>query len=269
VTALRHRLVLGLAVLLAAGTAVADIVITAEEVLVGTVGSADISSLDLKLPQGCTRIIYTRDILEVRMPYSSRVAELAAQLPGAKVELDSGQPVPPRDARVQEMLRLRLERASEAFAKGLPPHGAIIDTLPRSASPAEMTARCRDMDFVLRECGRSDETVAGLLREVNREAEALRRNGLHSGTCCISGACGGLLGGIIGVLVVLAYDPSGGSFDYASQGALIPPAAGCVLGSAIGATLGTSLRTESLTRQRRSRVSDLIRRVNRAVVAEP
>jgi hypothetical protein len=269
---IRRTFVLGLAVLLAAATAVADTVITADDVLIGTVGSADISFLDLKLPQGGTRIMYTRDILEVRMSDSSRVAELAAQLPQVRVTVDSGQPIPPRDVRAHEMLRLRLEHAREVHAKGLPPYGDVVDSLPRDASPAEIIVRCRDMYFVLRACGRNDEVVLRLLHEVNSEADALTRTWTGLWSYCLYGTLGGLPGGCIGLAIGERINPTPPGMDpdgCTIHGGPVGLAVGCAAGPVIAMIVGTSLRTEAQMRQHRSRVNDLIRRVNRAVAIAP
>ena len=93
--AIRRKFVLGLAVLLAAATAAADTVITAKEVISCSVVSADTNFVRLKLPRGGIRMLNTRDIHEIRLSDSSRVAELAAQLPGLEVTPDSAQPAPP------------------------------------------------------------------------------------------------------------------------------------------------------------------------------
>ncbi len=90
-TAVRWKLAFGLAVLLAATPAAADTVVTAEEVIPCSVESADASFLGLKLPQGGFRVMYTRDIYELRLSDSSRVAELATRLPQLRIILDSGQ----------------------------------------------------------------------------------------------------------------------------------------------------------------------------------
>jgi hypothetical protein len=275
--AIRRTFVLGLAVLLAAATAVADTVTTAEEILVGTVGSADISFLDLKLPQGGTRIIYTRDILEVRMPDSIRVAELAAQLPQVRVTVDSGQPIPPRDVRAHEMLRLRMDRAREARAGGLAEYAETLDTLSLGASPGEMSWRCREMRAVLRECGRSNRTVARLLREVNGEAEELAKTPPKSASYFWGIACCGLLGGSIAVVGGVEFPQR---FPLVGQetpweilrdvgcGVLVGAAVGVIPSLLCGPTVGKAMRASEI-KQHRARVNDLVRRVNRAVVAEP
>jgi hypothetical protein len=57
--------------------------------------SADANFVRLKLPQGGIRMLYTRDVQEIHLADSSRVAELAAQLPSLKVTPDSARPAPP------------------------------------------------------------------------------------------------------------------------------------------------------------------------------
>jgi hypothetical protein len=191
-TATHRTLVLGLAVLLAAAMAVADTVITAEEVIsCRWVESAGPDSIRFTPPGLRTGVLSTRDICEIRLSDSSRVAELAAQLPGVRVILDSGQPIPPPAVRAEQ---LRQERAHEARAEDLPEYAVVVETLAHNASPAKMAARCRDMDAVLRECGRGDDTVVELLREIDREEAALRRIWPEAGTYLLSGTCCGLLG---------------------------------------------------------------------------
>ena len=271
-TAVRLMSAIGLAVLLLASIAAADVVITSGEVLTGKVESADPGFLELKLPRGATRIIYTRDILEVRTPDSSRVADLATQLPGVKVALDSGQHVPGPLVRAREVLRLRLERAREAGANGLPPYSSIIDSLPRGASPAEMILLCRDMYYVLKACGRDDEVVLRLLREVNSEADALTRPWTGLGSYCLYGTLGGLPGGCIGLVIGEGINPTPPGMDpdgCTIHGGPVGLVVGCAAGALIGATIGASIRADALKRQHAVRVNDLIRRVNLAVVAEP
>ena len=269
-TAMRRLSVLVPAVLLAAATAAADTAITAEEVIPCSVELADPSFLSLRLPQGGSRILNTRDVYEVRIPDSNRFVEIAAQVPQLKVTLDSGQAVPTRAVRAREMLRLRLQRAREAQAKGFPGYAEVVGPL-RGTSASEMVAKCSDMDFVLRERVRSDEAVAGLLREVSREEETLRRLWLRW-TTCLYAPCGGLLGMAIGGLLAFAMDPflgdpapPGGSHASGPYIALVGcSAAGLVTGAAVGAA-----RNRSILAGHRDLVSDLIRRVNLAVVTAP
>ena len=265
--------VLGLALLLAAKAAAADTAITAEEVIACWVGTADASLIELKLPQGVIRTLYTRDIYELRLSDSGRAAELAAKLPELRITLNRGQAVPPPAVRVREMLRLRLDRAREARAQGRPWYTDVIDTLVPNASRNELAARCRDMDVLLRECGRDDGTVEALLREVSLESGALGRIGPHLGTCCLSGTLGGLLGAVLGTAVGFKIKepstPAYGIVVWDPGGALVGCPAGCVVGTGVAATIATSSRTGSLIKQHRSRVNDLIRRVNRAVVTAP
>jgi hypothetical protein len=265
---MRRTLVLGLAVLLAAATAAADTVITADEIIACSVESADASFLSLKLPQEGLRILYTRDIFEVRLSDSSRVAGLAAQLPEVRVALDTGQPVPPREDRAREMLRLRLERTREARAKGLPGYPDVVDTLPLRTSPSEMAARCRDMDVVLCECGRSDRTVAGLQRETRSEQAALHRLGLMAVTTCLAGTLGGVPGGLIGIAIGVASTIPAQSGAEEGGGAML----GCGVGGAVGAAVGVTIdivHNRGILARHRNLVNDLVRRVNRAVVTAP
>jgi len=136
------------------------------------------------------------------------------------------------------MLRLRLEWAREAGAKGLPPNAAIIDSLPR-----------------------------GVRRP---EEEALRRIWPRLGTCCLYGTSGGVLVGSVGVLIGATFPhPQGLGSGGPDTGPFVGGAVGCVAGTVIGMAIGTSQRARLQARQHRSRVNDLIRRVNLALVAEP
>lgn len=276
-TAIRRTFALGLAMLLAAATAVADTVITADEVISGRVVSAGLDSIRLLLPGPRTGILSTRDIYEIRLSDSGRVAELEARLPGLKITLDSGQYVPSPAVRYRERMQLRLDQARRAQAENLPGHADAVDTLVRNAAPAVMAARCRDMDAVLRECGRSDGTVAELLREVRREQEALRVIWPGWRTCLSSCLVGGGAGSVIGILVGEAIRPTvsgyfGGPDMYipciAPGGGFVGGPIGLVAGSVIGMPIGAVLRANLLARHR-SRVNELIRRANRVVASPP
>jgi len=236
--------VLGLAVLLAAATAAADTVIIADEVIFCRVVSADTNFVRLELPEGGIKMLYTRDVSEIRLTDSSRVAELVTQLPQARITLAPARQI------------------------------GALDTLSRNASPTEMAARCRDMDAVLRECGRSDNTVFDLLREVDREQEALRgiwpRLGL---VLCLASGTG--LGGGIGAFIGEAIRPTvincgmgyGPGYVHIGGGPV-----GCLVGSVVGtlggAAIGISNRAVLVARHR-GRVNDLIRKVNRAIASQP
>jgi hypothetical protein len=288
-TAIRWKFVCGLAALLTASPAVADTVVTAEEVISCSVVSASADSVRLTLAQGKSRTLPTRDVYEVRLSDTARVAELAVLVPRAKVVLDSGQPVPPPEVRAREVMRLRLDRARESRAESLPGHADVVDTLARNAAPAVMAARCREMDAVLRECGRSDDTVFYLLREINREQEAIR--GIwarwRTGLCLAGGGVpGGTGGGCIGFSVGEDIRPTeaytdcmiGPESHFPSHcdlvvgggpvGFLVGFAAGYVGGSLAGAAVGSGWRA-ALVANHRGRVNDLVRRVNRAVASPP
>src|SRR5512138_459463 len=83
----------GLAALLAAVPAAADTVVTATEVIPCSVQSADSNYVRMKLPSGGIRVLYTRDVYEVRLADSVGLAVLAARLTDI-VRFDSGQAVP-------------------------------------------------------------------------------------------------------------------------------------------------------------------------------
>jgi len=269
-TAVRRMSAIGLAVLLLASTAAADTVITADEVIhCWDVTPAGSDSVCFTLPRLELRTLSTLDVYEVRLPDSSRVAALSERLPQLRVVLDAGQPVPDPAVRIRETLRLRLVRTREARAKGLLWCADVMDTLPRGASPAQMAAWCRDMEFVLRERGTGDEEAAVLLREVSCEAEALRSIGPNMGTCCLYGTLGALLGGLIGVPVGYAIRPgTSNESDLfpCGPGPVVGAAVGCATGAVIG-TAGTWMRSRLVTAQHRDRVNDLARRVNRAVAS--
>ena len=272
-TAVRRKSAIGLAVLLAAATAAADTVITADEVISCSVVSADANSVLLKLPRARRRTLPTRDIYEIRLSDWFRVDKLAARLPQLRVTLDSGQSIPPPELRTREATRLGPDRSLDLRVEGLPGHPDILDTLARKTSPGRMAARCRDMEVALRDHGPGDETAAGLLREVKQEAWVLR--GLWPGSrTYLYAAGGGLLGGAIGCGVGEAIRPagcvgvSGALYGLDLGGIPVGTGVGCAAGFLIGATIGI-WRREVLVARHRDRVNDLVRRVNRAIASRP
>jgi hypothetical protein len=274
-TAIRRTLVLGLAVLLAGATAAADTVTTGREVISCWVESASADSVLLRLPRGDMRILNTRDVHEIRLSDSRRVAELAVQLPHVRVTLDSGQSVLPPAVRAREMTRLRLDRTREALPNGLPWYAGGMDTLALNPSQVEMAARCLDMYDALRECGRLDDSVVELLHAVLREEAALRRIWPQATGRLVSGGCAGLLAMSIGALVGASLGFEGGVYGYATTD-WDPFVKGCAAGSAVGCAAGSVIGTavyaahrRSLIARHRDRVNDLVRRVNRAVAFQP
>ncbi len=286
---MRRMPALGLAALLAATPGTADTVITASDVITCSVVWAEEDSIFVGPARPRARHLSTRgsaathlarrqltlsarDIYEIRLSDSNHLAELAARLPLVRVVVDSGQDVCPPALRIRELLLLRLGRARETYAKDPNRNPDVVGTLTPNASRAEIEARCRDMTIVLCECGRSNKTVAGLLREVSHEANALRRDWFHLGTCCLYGTLGGALGGLIGASIgeginPTPYDPGGPG--YPGHGILWGCPVGIAVGSGIAMTVATSLRARILTEQHRCRVNELIIRVNRAIVAAP
>jgi len=239
VTAIRRTSVLGLALLLAVATAAADTVITAQEVISCWVVSADTNLVRLKLPEGGIRMLYTRDVYEIRLSDSSRVAELTAQLPQVRITLDPAR------------------------------HAGALDTLSRNASPTEMAARCREMETSLLDCGRSNEAVVGLLREVRREEAELRGIWPQETNCLVSGPITGLLVGLVGALIGEAIAPTTETeFCLSPGGGFV----GCPVGCAVGFVTGVAVskwRRVSLIAEHRVRLNDLVRRVNRAIASPP
>jgi hypothetical protein len=118
------------AVLLAAATVAADVVITAEEVIPCSVVTCDTSFTRLTLPTGGSRMLNTRDALEIRLSDSSRVAELSTRLPQLRVVLDSGQPVPAPAIRTGEM-----PAPQGSLIRGPAGHTVILDTLQPATTP--------------------------------------------------------------------------------------------------------------------------------------
>jgi hypothetical protein len=169
------------------------------------------------------------------------------------------------------MLRLRLERAREAYAKGIPEYADMVDTLPSRTSSRQLSAKCRDLDALLRLCGRNSDTVALLLSQVNREQEGLRRRRLTPVTTCLAGMLGGGLGGIVGGvlgLLVAGPDLSGDLMFWGCGGGPAGAVVGCVVGSAAGVAVDLADNKRILKRHR-DIVNELVRRVNLAVVAAP
>ncbi len=260
-TAIRGMSVFGLVVLLAAATAAADTVITADEVISCSLVSADTCCVRLRLPQGGIRVFPTRDVREFHLSDSSRFADLASRLRPASVTPDSAQPAlrPP------------------APTVNLPWRPDSIDTLPRKTSPTAMAAKCREMAVLLRECGRSNDTVLDLVCKVSREHEALRVMWPQWRTYLGSGMLGWLLGASVGILLGEAIKPTVhghfGGPDLSVPcdvpcGALVGGTAGCVAGPFAGIAVG-AWRRAGLIATHRGHVNDLIRRVNLAVVTAP
>jgi hypothetical protein len=272
VTAIRRLLVLWLAILSAAAPAAADTVITAREVISCSITSASADSIRIRLAPWRSRRLPAWDVYEVRLPDTARVTELAVLLPRVRVVLDSGQPVQPPEVRTCEAMKLRIDLAREARAKGFSASDGVVDTLPPATkSPEWMAVRCREMAVVLRECGGSDDAVVGLLRDVNGEQEALGRIWRRVSTNLVAGPCLGLLGWPIGYIVGLAIDPPDCYWDGGPRNCGGGPAGatvGLVAGSAIGVAVGT-WQSIALFETHRRRVNGLIRRVNHAVLEAP
>jgi len=108
--------VFGLAAVLAAATALADTVVTAREVVVGSIQAADSSFVRLKLPGHAIRVFATSEVYELRFADSARVAEFSGRLSMLSVAPDSGQPVPATEVRV-EALRPRSPAAALSAAR--------------------------------------------------------------------------------------------------------------------------------------------------------
>ena len=150
--------------------------------------------------------------------------------------------------------------------------GGIMDTLVGAVSPAGMAMKCREMNEALSESGRDDRTVAGLVREVNREREALRTLRLMPVKTCLSAMAGGSLGGLLCALIGIPVGLriwAGGPNDNLL---VLVPMVGCGVGGTIGAAIGVATDVADNRRilaRHRSLINDLVRRVNRAVVAAP
>jgi len=271
-TATRRKFVLRLAVLLAAATAVADTVITAREVISCSVVSANTNFVRLKLPQGGVRMLSAHDIYEMRISDSGQAAELGAGLPQARVMLDSNQFIPKPTVRAHEMEQRRQDRSREARTNGVPGYGGGIDTLPTNASQAEMVARCLSLNAAVLECDRSDDTLVELLRDVNREVEALRALRPQQATSFYPPR-GGLLGMTIGTAIGAALDPPEPLNLYNGENLhLTTCCCGCTAGGVLGYLAGMTLgvgRRERLMAKHRSHVNDLISRFDRDVASQP
>jgi len=264
-TAVRHSLVILLALLLAAATAAADTVVTANEVIDCLVVWSDANFTRLKLPSGGVRMLYTRDIREMRLSDPSRTIEPPPRPPQVTPSPDSAQPDPPPSVDGTDLLG----------------YAGILDTLAVGASVDDMKARCWEMNAALRECGRSDDAIDRLLREVKLEAAVLGRIWPPRRTrLCIAG--GGGVGGCIGFWIGEAIRPTGitsdcigfgpgghppSDCDVVEGGGPVGCAVGTVAGYAGGAAVGHWWRA-TLVARHRGRVNELVRRFNR-IVAEP
>jgi hypothetical protein len=232
-----HLLVL--AVLLAAATAAADVVVTDKEVIKCHVISCDTISLRLEMPSGGTRTFYTRDIREIHLSDSGRVAELADRLPQVRITQDSVRRAGPLDAEFQ------------------------------NATPEEMVAKCRELYGVLLASGQNTDTIAVLLRDVEREEQALRRIWPSAAALCLPGILGGIPLGILGAAIGFRAFQNAGHEDC---GPCLGCAEGGVLGGAVGSALGAILGADARRRTivaHRERVNTLVRRVNRAIATAP
>jgi hypothetical protein len=183
-------------------------------------------------------MLFTRDVSEIRLSDSSRVAELGTRLPGVRATW----------------------------------YAEALDTLALNASQAQMVARCGDVKTALLSCWRADDSIVGLLREVRREEEALRGIRPELATYLVSAPCGGLLGAAMGAIIGAAIKPpsfAGDMIFWDLGGGPYVAIVGCAAGSAIGVAVGRRLRVQALARRHRSRVNDLVRRANRIVASAP
>jgi hypothetical protein len=144
----------------------------------------------------------------------------------------------------------------------------VIDTLPLRTEPVEMTARCRDMETALRDCGRNDRAVAALQRNVRHEKEELRAILPPLATPIIHGPCLGLLLGVVGFWAGNTIYPkvltSGASWPV---GCPVGAVVGCPVGCAVGYLGGVAIskwRRVGLITEHRAAVNSLVRRANRA-----
>jgi hypothetical protein len=282
VTAVRRTSALGLAVLLAAATAAADIIITTDEVIpcwdVGPTGS---DSVCFMLPRLERRTVSALDIYEIRLADSGRVVALSSRLPQLRVVLDSGQPIPAPAARTREMPPLR-ENLNRPHVE----HPESLDTVCPATTPEKMMAKYVEMDILLRKRERNDTAVVNLLREVHNEQAALRGIWPDLRTHLLCGACG-TLGMAGGTWLGWTADPpqlvdpscgtapgTGSTECWFDPGTCVTGAApvgcfvGSIFGSALGAGVGRLLRDDALRRHRNC-VNDLVRRANRAIAAAP
>ena len=187
----------------------------------------------------------TREVLSPSV--ESADTARAAQLPELQAAPDSGVSVVPPRATVDTTRT----------------HAEAIDTLNRGASPNLMVAKCREMDVALRKWGQGTDTVAKLLREVQREEWELRRIWPP--------------GPIDDVNAPAPAVPHG--YGRAASGGLIdrgrpepcydPPCLkGCV-GDFVVVFNPTGSGRARLLAAHRARVNRLVRRVNRAILAAP
>ena len=244
-TAMGPKPLLCVTMLLAVAMAAPDTVITVREVIPCSVVWSDTNLTRLKMPNGSVRMLYTRDIREIRLSDPGRFPDLANQLPPASATQDSSQPTP----------------QPPAPATSLPYRPMVVDSMPRKVSPAAMAAKCRDMKVVLRDCGRRNDTVFDLVRDIDKEQKELRRIWPEVETYSgIYVTVAGLAGCGIGSLIAFASNPCGAN--------PAGPVVGCVAGSLAGAAFGAR-RGAKLVADHRGRVNDLVRRVNIAAAPQP
>jgi hypothetical protein len=260
VTSRGRTSLLCVAILLAAATAAADTVITAEEVFPCSVVAVDTNFVRIKLPQGGIRVFDTHDVVELRLSDSSRVAHplQPSQMPPAQ---DSATPIPPMSAPEDS----------------LPSLATVTDSLLRGVSSETMTEKCRELNSVLRRCGRSDTAIISLLSDVRNEEAALLgiwpqwRRILCAEAIGVPVGCAGFL---IGQAVkpmdgYLEYGPGGpGDFVMDCGGGPVGLLLGSLVG-AIGGQIASNAWRAALVAQHRGRVNSLVRRVNDAVLGAP
>jgi hypothetical protein len=258
---MRNSLVIALALLLAAATAAGDTVVTANEVIDCLVVWSDTNFTRLKLPSGGVRMLYTRDIREIRLSDPSRTIEPPPRPPQVTPSPDSARPVPPPSVDDTD----------------LPGYAGILDTLARGASQSAIAAKCRQVDKALCALGQSDSSVLKLLGEVRREQEALRGIWpMWQRVLCAEAI--GVPIGCAGFLVGQAIEPMGGYLEYGPGGpgdcvvdcggGPVGMLLGVLVGTIAGRVAGNTWRAAIVARHR-VLVNDLVRRANRAFASQP
>jgi hypothetical protein len=159
---------------------------------------------------------------------------------------------------------MRLPRAADT----LETRAEAIDTLARGASPDQMIAKCREMDAALRESEQGSDSIAELLHEVHEEESELRRI-WPPGVSFFSGPLLGLPGWAGGSLFgyTVYPKPDTASIDEACSAILGNPA--CCAPTPVRVTAVPRQRRTGLMAKHRIRVNNLVRRVNRSVLAAP
>jgi hypothetical protein len=144
----------------------------------------------------------------------------------------------------------------------------VVDTMSSYATREELLDACALLRAALTGCGRSDDTVRLLLRDVEQEYERLRVVFADREACNYALAGGSLGAGVGTVAGCLVQPPRLGCLDSpcVPGGIAWGWLPGGIIGTVVGMMTGIVLRNRRLA-ERRSGVNGLIRRANRVLIS--